>query len=337
MSITRNNHYVPQMYLQQWGTSNKVYVYNLLVSNQHVPIWTQQSISRTASMPNLYTRMSNGNEFDDFEVKFNTDFETPAKIPLQKACNNEQLTSDDWTVLIDFILAQYVRTPMFYHISQAPLSDILKSVMGGFNITRRDSTLNATNAGDFLIDETKLIPLSVHLTDIPSDNNHVMAEIEVVRGKNMWLLAIASVLGDNSPIRADMHKRKWSIVTSCNGMTWPTSDSPLVVYNPLFPHSRMPGLEREETIFIFPISPTKAIISKNDGRFPPRWIASETDSDRIKRLIINNAGLYVYSKSEDMTIPNIRAREVNPKRYKEVYDNYQNWYDNYKTNEAIFL
>ena len=291
MSITRNNHYVPQMYLQQWGTSNKVYVYNLLVSNQHVPIWTQQSISRTASMPNLYTRMSNGIEFDDFEIRFNTDFETPAKIPLQKACNNEQLTSDDWTVLIDFILAQYVRTPMFYHISQAPLSDILKSTMEDFNITRRASTLNATNMGDFLPDKAKLIPLSVRLSDIPLDNNHVMVEIEVVRGKNMWLLVIDDILDDKSPIRAEMQSRKWSIVTSHNGITWPTTDNPLVIYNPLLPHSRMPGLQRKGTIFIFPISPTKAIISRNGENFPAKWTASKKRSLRMKVSVVCRDGL----------------------------------------------
>ena len=71
MSISRNNHYIPQMYLQQWGTDNKIYVYRLLVSDAKVPVWAQQAISRTASMPNLYTRISDGNELDDFEANFN--------------------------------------------------------------------------------------------------------------------------------------------------------------------------------------------------------------------------------------------------------------------------
>ena len=56
--IGRNNHYVPRMYLKQWADSdNKICMYNLLVSNENVPVWNKQAVSRTASMGNLYVRM----------------------------------------------------------------------------------------------------------------------------------------------------------------------------------------------------------------------------------------------------------------------------------------
>ena len=268
-------------------------------------------------------------------------FETPAKIPLQKACNGERLFPKDWEILIDFVTAQYVRTPMFYNRIRSPLSQIVKSCVEDLDISRvldKKEIRSAISKGELLVsDEMKLIPTSFHVTDIHPDDNHTLAEFEVIVGKSMWLFAITHTLADGSPIRAEMQNHKWSIVTSCSGVTWPTTDNPLVIFNPFFVRDGIQGLQEPGNIFIFPISPTKALISENGKKLPPRWNASEEQSKTIKRLIVGNSLLYIYSKTDDNTIPNTKARVVNPQIYKEVQEDYQNWYDNYKRHEGPFL
>ena len=113
--LSKNNHYVPRMYLKQWADSNhRVYLYNLLVSSENVPLWKKQPISRTASLDKIYVRMDNGAEKDDFETYFALNFEEPASGPLKKVCNGEKLYTNEWMKLIDFITAQYIRTISFY-------------------------------------------------------------------------------------------------------------------------------------------------------------------------------------------------------------------------------
>ena len=73
MQVTHDNHYVPQFYLKNWSMDGKtVQVYSVLVSNKAVPLWEEKSISRIASLNDLYTRVEGEMPIDDFETTFNT-------------------------------------------------------------------------------------------------------------------------------------------------------------------------------------------------------------------------------------------------------------------------
>ena len=102
MGVSRDNHFVPQMYLRNWCISGKekLFVYRLLVPN--------------GFLKNLYVRVEDDQELDDFETGFNELFEAPAKLALDKAIAGSRMTPDDWSILSDFILAQFLRTPSFF-------------------------------------------------------------------------------------------------------------------------------------------------------------------------------------------------------------------------------
>ena len=82
--ISRNNHYVQQFYLGNWSANNKIWKYQLLVSSENVPIWSNVSIKHTASRDNLYVRVKKDFEMDDFEKMFDYNFESSAKKQLKK-------------------------------------------------------------------------------------------------------------------------------------------------------------------------------------------------------------------------------------------------------------
>ncbi|MEL7570097.1 MAG: DUF4238 domain-containing protein [Eubacteriaceae bacterium] len=83
--ITHKNHYVPQFYLKNWSNNGQtIWTYNILVSDNKVPLWRETAISSTAALKDFYTREINEEEYDDFEKLLNDDFEMPAKIVIDK-------------------------------------------------------------------------------------------------------------------------------------------------------------------------------------------------------------------------------------------------------------
>lgn len=84
--LARYNHFIPQMYQAGWSDDGRrIWEYRTLVHDERYPAWSHRSISRTGAMENLYTRVSDGVEQDDFEHTFNDKYETPAVVPLNLA------------------------------------------------------------------------------------------------------------------------------------------------------------------------------------------------------------------------------------------------------------
>ena len=112
--LSRDNHFFSQSYLKNWETEDGIHEYSLLVSDEKVPLWTCKSRKGIAVVKNLYVRIEDGKEMDDFEHFFDVQFESPAEKPISKVINGERLSKDEWYTLIEYVAAQYVRTPVFH-------------------------------------------------------------------------------------------------------------------------------------------------------------------------------------------------------------------------------
>lgn len=113
-NISRNNHFVAQMYLEAWKNSNnKVWTYDLLVPNENCNLWSEKSTKSIASLQNFYINLKEKEEVDEIEKYLNEEFETSASIPLKKAAKGESLSISDWRAIINYIGCQIVRTPAF--------------------------------------------------------------------------------------------------------------------------------------------------------------------------------------------------------------------------------
>ena len=85
MALTRDNHFVPQLYLKNFATPfGEVLEYRILVSRSSVPVWKPVNVAGTGYEKNLYTRIVRGEEADDIEQWLNCEYESPAKEPFQK-------------------------------------------------------------------------------------------------------------------------------------------------------------------------------------------------------------------------------------------------------------
>lgn len=336
MNLQHNNHFVPQMYLNAWGTDKKIYRYRLLVSNEKVPLWSRQSIEHTASQDFLYIHVVDGIENDDLEKEFNEKFETPAMTPLMNAINGERMSPDDWEILINFVVAQYVRTPKFYLQNKQIEEQIIPGVMEEVSkelaemdspppIEKHDSELSS------------LLPVTFDLIDKTEDGGAI-AKITMIAGKSTWLLTIKHLLSDDSVILSIMRSRKWSIAQADPDILLPTCDNPFIIFsvNSQGVYSITDGLGKPENIFAFPISPHKVLLSTSK-RIRPRLQLTKEETIMIKNLIVDNSYDSVYSYFEDPEIPKMRARIVNEELFKENQAKFDNWYEVYKEQEGPFL
>ena len=338
LPISRDNHYVPQLYLNNWGTNRKIYVHRLLVPHKSFPDWEHCAIRTTAYIDNLYVRIEDGEEHDDFELDFNGQFETPAKPILDKLCSGQKLMRDEWQVLCDYITAQYVRTPSFYHFvagwGKEEVPRIVDDVLGKLSSASIKSSAKAHHVGN-----GNLLPMEVSLSKRPDDKSNTYLEVNTVVGKNLWLYVINHTLTTDSPVKRAFRELKWHIITAPAGFSWPTCDAPVVI-------TRMgrqgwinasSGFGNKDSVILFPASPNKVLLATHERGNLWHFEADIDLAQHIREAIVNNALMYVYSDFEAPSVLTIRNRVVDAMEFERQRVQYAEWYAKYKTDEAPLL
>ncbi len=337
-NLSRDNHYLPQMYLSGWSADGKcLWVHRNLVFNENCPEWEDRPLKHTGMWKNLYVRVADNQERDDYELMFNRRFETPADAPMKAARNDERLTPADWRAIIRFICAQHVRTPAYYvstiqTISEAAQEAIEKSTKALQNMTEPLAP-SVSEEGSVVQD---LIPISMTFSDL--NDSHSAVKVETTIGKGAWLFAIHHHLEEGSPFLNALCAFKWSIATAPDGYSWPTSDNPLVLGSLLADQRSIcvSGINNANVI-LFPISSEKLLITTPGRRLPPRFTASEHEAKAWIELIVKNSFLYLYSIKSDASILDYKQRVVDLQEAKRLQEEFDSWYDMYQEKEVPFL
>lgn len=332
--IKRDNHYVPQMYLQQWATNGHIFQHRLLVPDERMHDWSSPGLSHVAVQRNLYVRMSNNQEMDDFEIDFNTRIETPAVKPLRSLCAGDKITSEEWIYINDFIMAQYLRTPAYYLKTHEKDIKMTEEVLETIKLENKPKNINTRKRNERA---NTLLPIKMKISRKVPDNEHAIIEYKAIVGKNAWLMSIDNCLNDYSQVKQFFRKLKWTPIICHPKYQWPTSDNPFVIINPKGFIDRQDGLANSQNLFLFPISPSIVLISKPKGRFSWKINATEEETRGIICRIVNNAYLYVYAKQEDNYICSVRPRKVDLKLFLKIKSMFQSWYENYQDTEGPYL
>lgn len=330
--ITRNNHYVPQFYLDGWADERKIWRYELIVPNRHLPIWQQGSVERTGMQRDMYTRRDQGQDTDDWESWFGT-FETKAAEPLRKAREGKHLNAADWHALIDFVAIQYLRTP-------SAIARLIRIGRDGLRegLEQISETLSGPNAKREIMnrspvrDMDRMIPMTIDL-------NRETGELytSAIAGKSTSLMSMKLIM-EGKAIDA-LHQNHWGIITCDDSISWPTSDNPVILLN-YYENGSYDfdgGWGRKNTEIIMPISPNKAIYTKVKSSHSPRIHCNAALSAFIRKIIIENAYRFIYSNFEDASVPIIRNRKVDPDEYQEVKNQLSELHQKYIDNEVPMI
>ncbi|MDD2533902.1 MAG: DUF4238 domain-containing protein [Eubacteriales bacterium] len=331
VSIARNNHYVPQLYLRNWSAApEKVWRYRLLVSHDNVPLWDHTSIVSTGSFNDLYTYSDGDSESDEFEQWFNTEIEIPANKVIAKVVNNEILSKNDFNVLSKFVAAQLVRTPARLHKQlgfyknelSATIDDALARAVKKLEMKiEKGESIKEDNE----VDAARYIPTKVTISKNP-DNEEAWIKYETILGRGVWLYEIRHIVDKTSRVLLNHH---WQIIKAAPGAKWCTSDDPVICLNycGLNNYDFGGGWNRHNSEIILPLSPKHILYTK---------VGSSTD-DKIlqenpfytflfQKLIIEHAYRNIFSYSAFESISKYRQRVVNSDIFNFEKDAWTKWY-----------
>lgn len=325
--LRKNNHYVPKLYLKQWATDGTIPTYRLLVPSENVPLWRTQSLKGIAYHQHLYVYLAGNEETDEFERWLDSEFEGPAEEPIRRAVLGERLLPEHWKCLERFAMALDVRTPAnlrrFLKRQKETLQELMdvtmeQSVSALEEIVRRNESLPSrsdvpANSGLF----------KVRIEQLPDGSGRIRAETIV--GRRLWLDQMRRTLTETIHRLPEL---KWTILHSPPGMTWATTDNPLVKLN--FEDRRNYNLGGGWGIkngdILLPLSPKHLLYTCIGRRSLLRGtIVDVNTAQLIQKIIIENADRYIFAR-EPFNVESTRKRLVCPLAFKSEAEAWQNWH-----------
>ena len=329
MKLRSDNHYVSQGYLKRWESSHKkVFVYRTSVAHENVAKWKEQSIKGIGYQKHLYTQLLSGGYSDEIERWFSEKYENPAEISIAKAVSDSRLDSEDWGLLVNFMAAHDVRTPLrlIEHLRRAErqLPEIMAEVLGSLEEKLKCKQISSSSgSGDSQI--RGIFPIAVSI-DENSNEEYATVKVETTPGRSTWVYNIKHLLSNTSSI---LHKNRWTIMRPARGLYWPTSDNPVIKLN-YYSHDSYDfkgGWYNPGTELLFPLGPEHLMYSQVGKRPPMRGTRfSHSDTQLIQKIISENAHRYIFCNQINEEIEEFRPRVVSREQFLAESDQWKQWH-----------
>ena len=301
--ITRNNHYVAQMYLRAWRNENNlIWTYNLLVPSDRVYTWREESTRSISKAYDFYTTIEDGKEIDKLEKVFGARYEAPAGIPMKKAIRGEELTKEEFEKIIDYVGAQIFRTLAYMEKHKlSNINQINKEINKILGIKNNSGT------------ERELNDRVLRLINEVSEGNGIEEAYEITLGKAYNIFRLRNILRTLDKIRA----YDWKIVDVDPEVYLPTSDDPVILlnYGNQNNYDFKGKIDHVGTQIIMPLSPNKIIYTRVGKINKAPDILTKKQSEFIKKLIIEHAYRQIYSIVPDNEITSLRKVKIDRIEY----------------------
>jgi hypothetical protein len=338
MPLTRDNHYVPQLYLRNFASERgEVCAYRILVSHSTIPAWRPVNIAGTGYEKNLYTRIVRGEETDDMEQWLNREFESPAKESLQKVIEDKKLLESDWKILVRFLASQIVRTPAFL-VKNLPLWNqmtpgVLDRSLKNVEEQLRDAKTSGRRVvlDDDDVSHTEYFPLRVERKDLPEEKM-VQFTAKVAVGRGLWFYTMKHTLTKTLQV---LHKHKWTILEAPSGLRWFTSDDPAVCLNfrSDSDYDFNGGWDRRGANIFLPLSPRHLMFTEIGASLYPRRVPSRYHARLFRRMVAEHAHRQIYSYAEDSKVPQLRPRTIDATAFQSERRLWEAWYEDQSRTE----
>lgn len=337
--ISRRNHVVPKFYLKRWGDSNFVWSYSFLVADQNIPKWKSVSIKKAAVIQNFYVKSEGISETDKLERWLNEEIETPVQEPIQKAINGIKLSPDEWSKLIRFTASMSLRTPARIVKNRDVIIKKMPTIMDNLNMKissmsnyqLRQNIINNMNRKE----EQPDLPIRAKKVGIDDNADKSIYEIKAHIGKSILLTSTLGMLENKWKI---LLKHRWKIIEIADGLSWPTSDDPVVCFNGTASEEFdfNGGWNKRGSQIVFPISPKKAIYTRVGGGVSLKGKLDKNNSIFIYELIIRHAFRNIYSETPNLDIERVRSRLVNKKMFEDEEQQWETFHSDHMNIESKF-
>ncbi|MFK4135305.1 DUF4238 domain-containing protein [Pseudomonas luteola] len=325
--LRKDNHYVPKLYLRQWAHDGLIPTYRLLVPNENVPLWKKQSLKGIAFHQHLYTYLAGQEETDEFERWLDSEFESPAEEAIRRVVQEDRMSPEHWRKLIRFAVALDVRTParlrQFILRQNKSLPALMESSIRS-SIQYLETAVRRSELIPGPTDESDTLPIfKISIEPIADGGGQVKAETTV--GRRLWIWQMKHLL---TKMLGRLPAHRWTVLHAPVGMSWPTSDNPLIRLN--FWDSKDynfgGGWGVKNGDILLPLSPRHLLYTCIGNKVWPRGTTPDAKTVQLmRRIIIEHADRYVFS-SEPGDVHLIRPRLVCPSTYKKEQAFWQRWH-----------
>lgn len=324
--LHKDNHYVPKLYLKQWALDGQIPAYRVLVPNEKLPLWKMHSLKGIAYREHLYNYVVSGEQTDEFERWLDKEFEAPADEVISRVIREEKLSPGQWWTLIRFAMAQDVRTPARYREFVARQSMSLQPLLNE-TLERSVAELElAVSDGrslqGFQETESEKFPFNIVIDRQPDGSG--MLQAHTVVGRRLWVWNARRLLTDTIK---KIPMKGWAILNAPPGLSWPTSDNPLVRLNFHGPekYDFKGGWGVQNGDILLPLSPKHLLYTCVGNRSKIRGAKLDYDTAQfMRRIIIEHADRYVFS-TEPSDVHLIRPRTVCAKQFMAERSAWENW------------
>ncbi|WKN43137.1 DUF4238 domain-containing protein [Tunicatimonas pelagia] len=324
----RKNHYLPQMYLKNFtDEQNQLHSYRLLVSHDQVHKWKRTSVEGFAYHDNLYTYHTEQGETDAMERWFHQEVEQPVEKALEKVVTDAQMTPNDWKNLIRFTMALDLRTParMIQDMKRRndTLPDFLnKSLPESFQ--EFQSLSNEEKANIAHKEKDDLFPFQIR---VDQKRENPVLEVCITNGRSLWLGTIKSHLTQTLP---KVINQRWTIVHPAQGLTWFTSDFPVIRLNYYRKgkYDFQGGWGNSGSELMLPLSPIHLLYTRVGSKKP--WLRGTRLpfdlTQHIQKIIAEHAFCWFIAHKEDQEVSRLRPRVVNSQKFEAEKKFWEEWH-----------
>jgi hypothetical protein len=327
----RDNHYVSRSYLKRWTyDGSRLWSYRVLVPDARVPLWRETSTRGIAYHEHLYTKVAASGESDEIERWLDAEFEAPAEEAIAKAVTNRRLSPHDWRLLARFFAAQDVRTPARLMEQMTTGSATLPELIQN-TITESVAELEAMTPSERAslgpsIPRGEDLPFRVSVERRPGESGGWLKG-ETVSGRGLWLWSMRRLLSGDA-IQA-LCQHRWTILTPPDGITWFTSDDPVlkVNFNSETDYSFGGGWDSVGTDLLLPLGPRHMLFTQVGKPAPRRGCQMPIDKALVVcQLVAEHAHRYIFASAPDPFVERVRPRTVNPAELKREQAGWLRWH-----------
>lgn len=325
--LRKDNHYVPKLYLKQWADKGQILTYRLLVPSDNVPLWKKQSLKGIAFHQHLYTYLAGQEETDEFERWLDNEFENPAEEAIRRVVREDRMLHEHWRRLVRFAVALDVRTParlrQFIRRQNETLQTLMDESMQR-SVLKMEQAAQRNQPFPISSDESVAPSLfKISIETLPEGGGQVKAETVV--GRRLWIWQMRHLL---TKTLGRLPTHKWTILHAPDGMSWPTSDNPLIRLN--FQDSKNydfgGGWGVNNGDILLPLSPKHLLYTCIGNQVWPRGTPLDVKTaSLIRKMIIEHADRYVFAE-EASDVHLIRPRLVCSETFKNELSTWQNWH-----------
>lgn len=325
-----DNHYLPCVSSKHFANATgDLCVYRTLVSHPNVHVWDDKAPGSIAWIERLYTRTVDGQESDEIERWFEREVETPASEAIDLIVSDAKLRPDQWDALIRFAAAQSVRTPAFlarnypnWSKDMPPIVDsVLDELASNGDAAKRVEQGSELSAGQLF---AKYVPVRV-LSQPAQERGMAEVKVEILMGRGYWHFAMEHALTNTVEV---LRKHKWSVVKPCEGLTWFTSDDPVILLNSSADGSYNfgGGWGSHGSQILLPLSPSHLLYTTVGQKPLLRGTRLDrTGTQFVRKVIAEHAHAHIFAANRDEEVSMLRPRVVSEsghRQYREIWKNF---------------